>query len=363
MSTAIGALAAALVWICAPLISTGAPEVTRLLRLGALTLPAVLSVGAIRGVASGLNLWRLVNAEKLFTNGSRLLACLLFFVLHSLTLPAAVWIYLGCPVLGGLTYLRLSGRLSSERTEPLPWADSRSKNTVLLAYGAKTWIGALTGVVLSRVDQILMAPLAGARELGFYAAAVAIGEIPYVVSGATRDVMLAADAADPDDRRAQQASRATLFVTAAVCLLLAALSPVLIRFAFGAEFAPATPMLVVLLIAAFLYTPGSSAGAVLMARGRPGARSSAIATACVLNLAVLPLFIAHGGGIGASWASVIGYGGMSCLAVGLACRHFGWAWTALWRPTADDARNLCGFLSRPGRSAVRACDGHERGSA
>jgi O-antigen/teichoic acid export membrane protein len=268
----------------------------------------------------------------------------LFFAIHGLTLPVAVGIYLGCPVLGGFVYVGLAGRLASApaNTQTCNWS------AVLLAYGAKTWLGALTGVVLSRVDQILMAPLAGARELGFYAAAVAIGEIPYVVSGATRDVMLAVDAADPDDRRAQQASRATLFVTAAVCVLLAALSPVLVRVAFGAQFGPATPMLVVLLLAALVNTPGSSAGAVLMARGRPGARSAAIAAACILNLAVLPLLIGHDGGVGASWASVIGYGGMSVIAVALTCKYFRWTWSALWRPTRQDARELSGMLARRG---------------
>lgn len=365
MSVAIGALTAVLVWACAPLISTGDPGVTRLLRLGALTLPAVLAVGAIRGVAAGLNLWRLVNAEKLLTNGSRLIACLLFFALHMLTLPVAVAIYLGCPVLGGLTYFGLSGHLATRQAPLTTWSDRRGKNAVLLAYGTKTWLGALTGVVLSRVDQLLMAPLAGARELGFYAAAVAVGEIPYVVSGATRDVMLAADAADPDDDRAQRASRATVVVTGAVCLVLAALSPILVRIAFGSEFGPATPMLLVLLLAAFLYTPGSSAGAVLMARGRPGARSMAVAAACVANLAVLPFLISHTGGIGASLASVIGYSGMSVLAVAFTCKYFGWTWSALWRPTRQDARRLFESLAGQGRSrsALTARDGREPKSA
>ncbi|PPK95217.1 O-antigen/teichoic acid export membrane protein [Kineococcus xinjiangensis] len=340
MSIGIGVLMAGLLFLLAPVISSGEPEVTQLIAYGGLSLPGALAVGAIRGVAAGRNRWGLVNGEKYLNNGARLVLVVVFALSGVLTLPVATAVYLGCPILGGLVYVRFLRRLRAEpSTAPTPNASG-----LLLRYGTKTWAGGLSGIIVARIDQVLMAPLVGARELGLYAAAVAIGEIPFVVSSATREVITAADAKDRDDRRAEQAARLTLLATACVSAGLALVAPYLVRLAFGEEFAEATPMLQLLLLAAVLNTPGSTLGAILLARNRPGLRSAALAIACVINVALIFVLVPVFGGVGAAVVSCVTYAVMSVLCLLFARHLFGLSVLRMVVPRPSDVRDVVSFV-------------------
>lgn len=345
LSVFLGALLAAVLFLIAPLITSGSHEVTRLIFLGGCSLPLALAVGALRGVAAGVGRWGLVNSEQLLSNGLRLLLVVIAASTSSLTLPVAVAVYLSCPVLGGLVYLPFWRQLRNEIRRQRA-KGGRGSSALLVRYGAYTWVGGLSGVILSRLDQVLIAPLAGARELGFYAAAVAIGELPYVVSAATDAVMLSKDAAEANDGRAELAGRLTFLVTALVAGVLALAAPLLVRLAFGEAFKPATPMLQLLLLAAVLNTPGSTAGAVLMARGRPGVRSISLTAACVINVALLPVLVPWAGGVGAAWASVISYGLFSVCNLWLAARLIGLSPWGMMLPRGSDLAKLRLTLQR-----------------
>jgi len=75
---------------------------------------------------------------------------------------------------------------------------------------------------------------------------------------------------------------------------------------FGADFSPAIPITVVLLLAAVLGTPGSIAGAGLSARGRPGLRSSSLVISCLINVGLLFLIVPTYGAMGAAIATLVG---------------------------------------------------------
>ena len=357
LSGVAGILLAGALALVAPSVSTGEAYVTRLITYSGLALPPTLIVGAIRGVAAGRGRWRLVSIEKYTNNGLRLVLVMAFALLGWLNLLTAVMIYLGCPVLGGIVYLPFVRAIWRSWRPGGP--AKHGVNRLLLRYGGSTWVGSLAGIVLSRIDQVLLAPMSGARELGLYAAAVALGEIPYVLSSAARDVTLAADAAAADDLRAQRASRIALLGTAVLAGGLALLAPVLVTIAFGRDFKDAAVMVQLLLLAAVLYASGSTAGALLMSRGRPGIRSLSIAAACLLNILVLPILVPELGGVGAAWASVISYGFLSALTLVLARRMYGLPIISMLIPSRHDVELAHQVIVR---LRARPSNGVQRGS-
>ncbi len=347
-SILVGVLLAALVAALAPAIAGGNHHVASIMFLGVLTLPGALVVGVVRGTASGRHRWGLVNLDRGGGNILRLLLVIGFAVTGHLGLLQATMIYLLSPVVIGVVYLPLLRSIWREPVAPPREAVSES---ALLAYGMRIWIGGIAGVVLSRLDQVLMTPLSGARQLGLYAAAVAIGELPYVFSGATRDVILAADAAASNDFRAAQASRLTFLATVVFSGLLAAVSPLVILVAYGSAFADSTSMLLLLLAASVLYTPGMTSAGVLVARGRATLPSASVAAACAVNVILLPILVPPWGGNGAALASVAAYAVYSAINLVLLRRHSSLKLRAMLVPSKDDfswvTQRISGRLHKP----------------
>ncbi len=296
---AAGAAGAGLVWVAAPWLAIDEPEVYRIMLLTTAAIVPALWVGALRGAASGLHLWPLVTRERTVSAAVRLFGVIGLAVTGTLDLGTAAAVLAAAPVLGGLVYVRLPTRL--ERTD-VPEAPPPH----LLGYGLRVWVGALSGIVLLRIDQTLVAPLSSAAELGYYTVAVAIAEAPLVLTAAARNVMFAADSSERDDERLARTSRTVTALVLLGCLALAALLPWAVPTLFGEEFTGAIPVTLLLLLATVAGTPGSFPGSALSSRGRPGLRSTSLVIACVLNVIALVVLVPVWGAMGAAVATLIG---------------------------------------------------------
>ncbi|PZR54412.1 hypothetical protein DNL40_04850 [Xylanimonas oleitrophica] len=157
-----------------------------------------------------------------------------------------------------------------------------------------------------RLDQSLVTPLSDADQAGLYAVAVAVGELPLLLSAAVRDVTFVSEAAGSDDARLARTSRVATLVCGAVALGVGLTMGWWLPLLFGAAFAPAVPVTAVVLAAVVLGIPGSVAGSALGGRGRPGLRSVSLAVACAVNLVVLLLLVPSTGALGAAWATLVG---------------------------------------------------------
>ena len=62
--------------------------------------------------------------------------------------------------------------------------------TPIVRYGLRSWTGTLGYLLLLRVDQVLIAPLGGARVLGIYAVAAGAAELPNTALTAVRGPIL-----------------------------------------------------------------------------------------------------------------------------------------------------------------------------
>lgn len=294
-----GILASALLFALSPLLATGDPEVLALIHLSLVMVVPSLALIIVRSASAGRGRWGLIALERTIGSAARLIAVLalaltgqLTIVTATLTISVSMWI-------GLIAYFGLLQR----RPEMRP-VDARIGQ--LMGYGSRVWFGSLAGVLLSRIDQLLIAPLSDAAALGIYVVAVAIAELVLVFNNAVRDVYFAEESRSPDMSRVARAARLSTIVTAVLALMVAFASVWGIPALFGEEFAAAIVPTWILLAAVVLGNPGSLAGAGLSAYGKPHLRSWSLLFALIANIGVLVILVPSMGAVGAAIATAVG---------------------------------------------------------
>jgi O-antigen/teichoic acid export membrane protein len=348
--TVAGLLAMAAVAVSAPWLSGGSPPVTQLILLASLAIVPNLLVGVLRGVASATQSWRLVAIERILTSSLRLLVLIPFWLTGTLTPLVATLTVAVMPVAGAAVYL---GRMRSlpPRAHDVP---AVARVSGLLGYGVRVWVGSLSGMLLSRIDQVLLTPLAGTYQLGLYVVAVSVSELPLIINQAVRDVTFVTDAAESVDDRLTSSARISTFLCAAAALVLGVSMLWWLPFLFGEDFRDALPVAGVLLAAVVLGTPGSIGGSGLSARGRPGLRSVSLTVACVVNIGLLVLLAPVLGAMGAALATLAGNLISSNLNLVFLARIYGIRPLAFYGLRLTDLATLARFARRfaarlPGR--------------
>jgi O-antigen/teichoic acid export membrane protein/O-antigen ligase len=221
----------------------------------------------------------------------------------------------------------------------------------LVRYALRCLPGVLAAISSARLDQIVGLPVIGARQLGYYAAAVSGAEIPMAIATAARTVLMGRPStADP--REATAVARLSVLASVVACGLLAAASPVAVPWFFGSDFAPAVEPAAILCAATVLYTGVVLLSAALLVGGRAGASSASLVAGSAVGVALLFL-LAPWGATGAAVASLGGYGvsvGGAALAI-RRTRHV-YSLRMLMIPYLADVRHL--------RDRVRAVVGSLR---
>jgi O-antigen/teichoic acid export membrane protein len=301
-----GSLGVLLIAVLAQPLSDGSKQLAGLMTLASVALVPALFTAALRGVAFGAHNWWLVMAERTLSALVQLIAVCALFVVGSLTPLTATLTIAITPFAGAVVYLfaprwwtALRGTNDSSQSFPsLPRVAS---------YAWQIWVGSIAAVVLTtRLDQVMMTPLAGVEQLGIYVVAVNVSNIILLFNSTVRDVMFALESGEASTTRLGRASRISVLFTALVGAGVAAASPWMIPILFGQEFARATPVVAIFALAYTLAVPGSVAGAGLSGRGRPGLRSLAVAIATVLYIVAMFLLVPKYGALGAALAMLLG---------------------------------------------------------
>ena len=253
-----------------------------------------------RATAAGLHRWDLVNLDKYVSSGLRLSMLALFAWLGVLSVGVAATVMVVTPIIGGLMYLRAVNTVRSA-TEVMSEAPRD-----ILSFSSRVWAGSLSGIVLGRLDQILMIPLAGAFQLGLYAAAVSVSEAVLVINSAVRDVLFSAESSSVSRARLFRWSRVSFIMSLLLSVPLVLSMPTWFPFLFGTEFGEATGVAILLTIAVVGGVPGSIAGAGLGAWGSPGLRSWGMVAAAAINVVLVVVLAPPFGAMGAAVATLIG---------------------------------------------------------
>jgi O-antigen/teichoic acid export membrane protein len=333
------------VWLAAPWLAQHNDELRNLIRIAAFGIPISLLLACIRAIAAGLFLWSRVTSEKAISAIVRLGSLGVLFAIGQLT-PLNATIAVTCTYfVGALAYIGM--RLPRHPSMP---GQFTIRTSGLLGYGGSVWFGSLAGIVLARIDQVLMTPLSGNFQLGIYAVAVNVGEVILVFNSAVRDVVFSAQSAQDDEDKLTMASRLSTIVTLGAAIIVGSLTPLMLPLIFGTSFAPAIPVVLILLLAAVLGNPGSVAGAGLSARGKAGLRSLSLGIACLINIGVLLLLVPVMGAVGAAVATLLGNVVSSNLNIVFLWRRFGISPIRFYKFTFDDLRALSrrarGIMSR-----------------
>jgi O-antigen/teichoic acid export membrane protein len=197
------------------------------------------------------------------------------------------------------------------RRIPEPYIPDATKIRPMLRYGFPCVMTGVPQMLNLRLDQMLMAALLPARELGLYAVAVAWSGTAATLLSAlgvvtTPAVASAASLADGSMRIATTA-RVTVVLALVMGLALTLCTPIAIALLFGSGFAAAVPAALVLVPAAAVLGLNFVLQEGLRGMGRPYAVLQAefgglIVTAIMLAATLRPMGIT-----GAAIASLLGY--------------------------------------------------------
>ena len=297
----LGIVAVLLIAYLTPFLSAGDESIGRLILLASMACVPSLVQAGLRGLAHAYRAWWLITWDRILSASSRLVIICALAISSSLTPTSATLTIAWTSVAGILVYTALlfRRRVIEERSQA-------AAIPALFAFGSRVWIGSLAGILLSRLDQSLMVPLAGAYALGIYAVAVTVSEIALVFNAAVRDVTFSLESSRQDRSRLEAATRISTLITLMAAIAIAILSVWAIPFFFGSDFSDAVAVVFVLLVGLVLGNPGSVAGAGLRAWGRPGLASWSLVIGVAVNLIVLLLLVPGLGAIGAAWATAAG---------------------------------------------------------
>ncbi|WP_175415867.1 oligosaccharide flippase family protein [Curtobacterium sp. SGAir0471] len=298
----VGGIAAlAAVGVAAPVIvGSDTVDLTALVTVATAATTPALFVALLRGRAAGRHAWGFVTAERIIAASVKISGTLVLAAVDRLDLPAAVALVAISPIVGGLVYLFMP------RATPPSGSATVVQAIPMLSFSLRSWLGSAAGVLLIRLDQLLVLPLADAEQLGLYAVAVNVAEVPSIVTNAVREVMLSSDAQEADDVRVPRVARSAFVLAVTIAVPLGISAPLWVPFVFGGAFAASVPVMAVSIVAVVIGVPGSIAGSTLTARGGPELRSMSITVGCIANIVCLVTLVPILGAVGAATAALIG---------------------------------------------------------
>lgn len=287
LALAVGAPISAVVWVLAPsYLADYAPVTVLWLRIG-LVLGLVLTpmftgleiLRAQQGAGLRFNLLRTIGPVL------NLVSLVVLALLDRLTLETA---------LASALISNFSNALLVIVVLQL-WPRRRFQRVVArlqLRYGLRSALGDVSGLLVARLDQLLMVGLVSSRSLGLYVVAVTAATVSTpLAQGLAAALFPHLLHAEPGQQEAQL--RRTLGWTAAMTVLttvaLALAAPFLLPWAFGEAFRDALPALWLLLPGQVCLNLSTVRSAALQALGRPGwASIASVTSASVTVVGVVP---------------------------------------------------------------------------
>jgi O-antigen/teichoic acid export membrane protein len=266
---AVGGSAALLVWLLAPAVAAAwrEPELAGYLRLLAFEIPLVCASYAHRDILVGRGSFR----ERALASAGRWtarLVLILALVGAGLSVRGAI---LGCV---GAAAIELA--LLRRYVKPSALRRSAFPSRRLFEYAAPIFLAAVGLRLLDKLDLFALATLgASAEQAGFYGAAQNMALVPSIFALSFSPLVLARIArllAAHDEPAARRLARNALRLVIALVPLasaLAACATELVRWVYGPRFAPAGPVLAVLIFAGMALLLISAGTAILVAAGRP----------------------------------------------------------------------------------------------
>ncbi|MFK0003887.1 lipopolysaccharide biosynthesis protein [Paenarthrobacter sp. NPDC090522] len=278
------------------------PDSSMLLGLGAVMFAAAL---VQRGDALNRNMILAISVEKWITAMSRLCLTAGFFATGFLNPQTAVLTLVVPQALGYLYLLSVSFRVPREVGIPTTRV---MRKVTLRPLRTLNWavLGGLGGVLLVNLDPIVLRPLIGAEQLGYYAIGMLVAELFTVAAKPFRD---AAMAGGHGLRKAGEFTGVikwcALVMTVGVVVCAGSLWAV-IPLVFGEEFRGAVLPALILAFGGWAKGLGFLVNGILVKTGHARMRAYATLTAVVFSVGGM-VVLSPFGAVGAAIAGSIAY--------------------------------------------------------
>ncbi len=325
-------------------LSAEDPTLAQLMTAAGCALVPALVVAGLRGLAAGRQMWTVIALERFSGALIQAAALVVLFALGELTVLTATVVIALTTFVGGGVYLYALFAMGAIRDDSTDVP--KSGRPRVLHYAGAIWLGSVSGIALTRLDHVLITPLAGVAELGLYTVAVGVAEVILVFNRAVRDVMFTVEAGSPDPSRLGRAARVSTLITLVLGLAIAAACPWAIPVLFGPQFEGAFPVTLILIATIVLCNPASVAGAGLSARGRPGLRSFSLGVGAAVNVVAILLLVPPYGALGAAVATLIGNAVAASLIIICLRVAYGVSIAEFWRFRLSDVREIGVQISR-----------------
>jgi O-antigen/teichoic acid export membrane protein len=297
-------IACASFWFGAPYLFRENEQYLWAFRILLSTLPLTLFFSAVRGIVQGRQKYDLINRERVSAAVLRLLGLVFVLAIGFLTPLSAVWISVISPLVGSIfLFTGLRGKWFTWRLDEDLGAMAR--------YAAAAALGTFGGLIVIRLDQVLMVSLTSRSELAFYAVAASLAELPLVVVSAVRDLAFSLSAERNDPALMAELSRFTLLTISAFCIAGGVAAPLLLPLLFGRAFTPSVAMVEILLIGSAGRAVSAVMGAGLMTTGKTWLRSGVQIGSAAFTVILIFMCVPRWGGIGAAWVTALTYGVMA----------------------------------------------------
>ena len=259
----------------------------------------------------------------------------LLYVAGWLTIATAIAATLGVGLLGAAIAWRSVRLRPSGRTPIRP----------ILNFGLRGFAGNVATFASISLDQVIIGPALGTRQLGFFAVAASLASLPYTAGVAIGSRALA-DVAAPDSAKVGETAwrfmRLTLIVTMAVAAAVGILGPIVLPVLYGRVFEPSAVPLVILLPGSVALSMSATASACLNATGWPGRSTLAELAGFVITVVGLILVVPRYGIVGAAILSTAAYS----VSLGVYLRFLHRLGPMDLRPNAEDIALLRAALRR-----------------
>lgn len=269
-------------------------------------VPFMLAVRYLRYFLLGRNQLLLFNAINVV-----LALAWLIFVIVALTLlgagvNGAVWAFAAANVaafIAALVLVPAALRLPDVRSAP-------SLLRILAAFGLRAQLSTVLQFLSYRLDLFILNATAGLGAAGIYSVATLLAEAVWYIPNAIGLVLaprVAAGVEGEDDDSTAAICRATVLVSVAGALVIAALAPLLVLVLFGSAFLSAVVPLWVLLPGVVAVGLDKPIASYQLGRGRPQISLYVALLATPVTLAAYVLLIPRYGIVGAAAGSTISY--------------------------------------------------------
>ncbi|WP_370626858.1 lipopolysaccharide biosynthesis protein [Salinibacterium sp. ZJ450] len=305
------------------------PSASSVMVAGALALPLLITIEIARGYSVGTGTFARIQAESYVSNFGRLACIAVLAAAGALTALSAGIVTLVLMLLGGCFLFLRRGRFTLPTRDLVTHSghgarpEAKDERRVALRY----WAGTVATQANARLSQVLILPLSGAAQVGYFAVALSLMQVLSLMAYSLR-VFLFRNAAR--DATGALVARATRLMLPSVILAVGVMELVAepaIHLLFGPSFNEAIPILRFLLVAVVPMIAAGILGAGLSGAGKQGTFALGEWVAFGVGTLCLVLLAPAHGGVGAALAVLATYI-TSC----------GWSLIALSRATGTPLR-------------------------